>query len=175
MRVIEIGSERTTASDNLGHHPNRKCAGANSWITNGDVRKFLVEQPCVSLNRLWRGWIVSADSPRLLCSLIKGVLLSEMNEGLNVRATDKVSIAVQCRIEIVDQTFLAHIVHDFTRSVVGPKTLAPVFLDQILEDLSEHFGVDGHFLLQRLSLIDGEVVLSKTSRILRWRNRSRVE
>lgn len=61
-------------------------------------------------------------------------------------------------VEVVDEAFLAHVVDDFTRGVEGAQTLATVVLDEVFEDLAEHLGVDGHFLFQRLGLIDGEVV-----------------
>ena len=62
------------------------------------------------------------------------------------------------RVEVVDEAFLAHVVDDLARGVECAKTLAPVFLDQIFEDLAEHFGVNGDFFFQRLGLVDGEVV-----------------
>ena len=47
------------------------------------------------------------------------------------------------------------------RSVERAETFAAVFFDQILKDFAEHFRVNGHFLLQRLGFVDGEVVAVK--------------
>ena len=72
------------------------------------------------------------------------------SEGLQTR--------VDRRVEIVDEAFLAHVVDDLARGVVCAETFAPIFLDEILEDFAEHFGINGDFLFQRLGFIDGEVV-----------------
>src|SRR5437879_3568689 len=50
---------------------------------------------------------------------------------------------------------------DLAWCVICANAFAEVLLDQVLEDFAEHFGVNGYFLLQWLSLVDGEVVAVK--------------
>ena len=58
----------------------------------------------------------------------------------------------------MQQRLLAHVVDDDARGVVSAAGVPDVFGQEVLENLTEHFGVNGNFLFQRLGLVDGEVV-----------------
>ena len=66
--------------------------------------------------------------------------------------------AVQCAVQVADQALPAHVVDDLPGGVEGPLGLAVPHLQEILEDLSQHLRVHGHFLFQGLVFPDGEVV-----------------
>ena len=41
--IVKIRRESASGPDNLGHHSDGERAGADSGITNGNVRKFLID------------------------------------------------------------------------------------------------------------------------------------
>jgi len=65
---------------------------------------------------------------------------------------------VEARIQIINQRFLAHVVHNFTRGIKGALRFAILHIQQVFKHLAKHLRVHGHFTFQRLVLAHGKVV-----------------
>ncbi len=63
------------------------------------------------------------------------------------------------RLEILNQAFLAHVLNNSLWGVIGALIL--VVLEQVLENMSEHFGINTDFMIFGIVFINGEVVLTE--------------
>ena len=63
----------------------------------------------------------------------------------------------QLRSKVLDQAFLAHVMNDLFGSVI--RTLVLVIFQQVLKNVTQHFGVNGHRVIVGTVFVDGEVVL----------------
>src|SRR5437763_806893 len=82
-----------------------------------------------------------------------GKAFSEANQSFYILAFNAIGMAS----EIIDKTLQAHVMNDDARRVVSAFALPFVLWQEILENFSKHFGIDGHFLLQGFCFVNCEV------------------
>ncbi len=146
----------------LVHHPHRERARTHRRVHHPDRAEQTVKFGVMVPDGLRQGKPGIPEPPLILAA---GLLRMDGHPDGDIAAPDEPFqvIAGNTRVvrKIADQTLLAHIMHNITRSVERPLRFPVGHIEEVLKDLPEHLRVDRHLPLQGLVLFDGEVKLVK--------------
>ena len=151
--VVELGVEQGAEVDDLVQHADGECAGADGGIADFDVLQEGGDGFCVG------------GAPVALFPEVAGLVdLAEAGEGF---------VFPEVGFQIPQEGLAAHVGDDDFRRVVGALVL--VVLQEVLEDMAEHFRIDADLVVFRVVLVDGEVVFGEEGEEVREELRGEVD
>lgn len=151
--VVEFGIEEGAEVDDLVQHADGEGAGADGGIADFDV-----------FQEGGDGFGVGGTPVAFFPEIARLVDLAEAGEGF---------VFPQMRFQIPQEGLAAHVGDDDFRRVVGALVL--VVLEEVLEDVAEHFRVDADLVILGVVLIDGEVVFGEEGEEVREERRGEVD